>query len=59
MLIECDMSRFPRSRGAPCGVLFGGNEVDDGRAKRSINRTHGSTLAIVAHLWIYTPRSGM
>ena len=33
MSIECDMSRVPRSRGAPCGVLLGGNEVDDGRAK--------------------------
>ena len=26
---------------------------------RSINRTHGSTLAISARLWIYTPRFGM
>ena len=59
MSIECDMSIFPRSSGAPCGVLLGGNEVDDGRQNRSINRTHGSILVIFARLWIYTPRSGM
>ena len=51
MSIECDMSRVLRSRGAPCGVLLGGNEVDDGWAKtRSINRTHGSTLVIFSRL---------
>ncbi len=33
MSIECDISIFPRSRGAPCGVLLVKNEVDDGRAK--------------------------
>ncbi len=34
MSIECDMSMFPRSRGAQCGVSLRKNGVDDGRAKQ-------------------------
>ena len=59
MSIECDMSRVPRSRGAPCGVLLGKMKLTMKGQNRSINRTHGSTLVIFAHFWICTPRFGM
>ena len=59
MSIECEMSRVPRSRGAPCGVLLGKMKLMMKGENRSINRTHGSTSVIFARLWIYTPRFGM
>ena len=58
MSIECDISIFPRSSGAPCGVLLVKMKLMMEGQNRLINRTHGSTSVIFARLWMYTPRFG-
>ena len=50
MSIEYEMFRVPRSRGAPCGGLLGKMKLMMEGQNRSINRTHGSTLAIFSRL---------